>query len=136
MASRFMPLFCLAGLLGLPASLALACHIEIANVELSCTQYGIKVTAIGVPSTYLIRYSFNLASTTAEAPVTISNTIPITSQSGNFTESVTNPLSLAGNYNAHSLSGEVSLITNTGLMESTIPLTFSPVSLNCSPPAS
>jgi hypothetical protein len=130
-----MPLFCLAGLLALPASLALACHLETASVELSCTQYRIKVTAIGVPSTYSIRYTFNLASTTAEPPLTISNTIPITAQSGDFTESVTNPLSLAGVYNAQSLSGGVSLISNTGQTENTIQMMFSPMTLNCSPRA-
>ena len=135
MARRYMPLFCLAGLLALPASLALACHLETASVELSCTQYRIKVTAIGVPSTYSIRYTFNLASTTAEPPLTISNTIPITAQSGDFTESVTNPLSLAGVYNAQSLSGGVSLISNTGQTENTIQMMFSPMTLNCSPRA-
>jgi hypothetical protein len=113
----------------------LACHLETASVELSCTQYRIKVTAIGVPSTYSIRYTFNLASTTAEPPLTISNTIPVTAQSGDFTEDVTNPLSLAGIYNAQSLSGGASLISNTGQTENTIQMTFSPMTLNCSPPA-
>jgi hypothetical protein len=134
MASRYMPLFCLAGLLVLPTSLALACHLDMASVEIGCTQYRFKVTAVGVPSTYSIRYTFNLASNTAEAPLTISNTIPITDQSDDFTE--TNPLKLAGNYNAQSLSGDVSLITSTGETESTIPMTFSPIALNCSSPAS
>lgn len=135
MAHRYMPLFCLAGLLALPASLALACHLEIASVELSCTEYRIKVTAIQVPSSYSIRYTLNLASTTAESPLTISNTIPVTAQSGDFTESVTNPLSLTGVYNAKSLSGDVSLISNTGKTENTIQMKFSPMTLNCSPPA-
>jgi hypothetical protein len=130
-----MPLFCLAGLLALPASLALACHLEIASVELSCTQYRIKVTGIGVPSTYSIRYTFDLASITAERPLTISNTIPVTAQSDDFTASLTNPLSLTGVYNAQSLSGVASVITNTGQTESTILMTFSPTTLNCSPPA-
>jgi hypothetical protein len=132
MARKYMPLFCLAGLLALPASLALACHIEISSVELSCTQYRIKVTAIGVPSTYSIRYTFSLASTAAEPPLTISNTIPVT----DFAESVTNPLSLTGVYNAQSLSGSATLISNTGQTENTIPITFSPMTLNCSSPAS
>jgi hypothetical protein len=138
MASRYVPLFCLAGLLVLPTSLALACHLEMASVEISCTQYRFKVTGVGVPSTYSIRYTFNLASNTAEAPLTISNTIPITdqSQSDDFTESVTNPLSLAGNYNVQSLSGGASLITSTGQTQSTIPVTFSPIRLNCSSPVS
>jgi hypothetical protein len=43
-----MPLFCLAGLLVLPTSLALACHLEMASVEISCTQYRFKVTGVGV----------------------------------------------------------------------------------------
>jgi hypothetical protein len=137
MARRYMPLFCLAGLLALPASVALACHLETASVELSCTQYKIKVTATGVPSTYSMRYTFNLASITAEPPLTISNTIPVTAQSGDFTESVTSQLSLAGVYDAQSLSGGVvSLISNTGQTENTIPMTFSPMTLDCSrPPA-
>jgi len=135
MAKRYMPLF-LVGLLVLPTSLASACHLEMASVELSCTQYRFKVTGVGVPSTYSIRYTFNLASSSAEAPLTISNTIPVTDKSGNFTESVTNPLSLAGNYNGQSLSGGVSLITNTGQTESTIPMTVSPIMLDCARPAS
>ena len=135
MASRYVPLFGLAGLLVLPTSLALACHLEMASVEISCTQYRFKVTGVGVPPTYSIRYTFNLASNTAEAPLTISNTIPITDRSDD-TESVTNPLSLAGNYDAQSLSGSASLITSTGETESTIPVTFSPIKLNCSSPAS
>jgi hypothetical protein len=137
MARRYMPLVCLAGVLALPASVALACHLETATVELSCTQYKIEVTAIGVPSTYSIGYTFNLASATAEPPLTISNTIPVTDQSGDFTESVTNPLSLAGVYDAQSLSGGVvSLISDTGQTQSTIPMTLSPMTLNCSPPPS
>jgi hypothetical protein len=135
MANRYMPLF-LIGLLVLPTSPALACHLEMASVELSCAQYRFKVTGVGVPSTYSIRYTFNLASSPAEAPLTISNTIPVTDQSGNFTESVTNPLSLAGNYDGRSLSGGVSLITSTGQTESTIPMTVSPITLDCSRPAS
>jgi hypothetical protein len=135
MARKYIPLFCLAGLLAPPASLALACHIEISSVELSCTQYRITVTAIGVPSTYSIRYTLSLASTAAEPPLTISNTIPITAQSGDFTEIVTNPLSLTGVYDAKSLSGSASLISNTGQTENTIRITFSPKTLNCSPPA-
>lgn len=134
MASRLI-LFCLTGLLALPASIALACHLEMASVELSCTHYKFQVTGVGVPPTYSIRYTFNLASTNAQAPITVSNTIPVT-KDGNFIESVTNPLSLAGNYNAEPLSGGVSLITGTGETESTIPMTFSPAPLNCSSPSS
>ena len=133
MARRYMPIFYLAGLLAFPASVALACHLETASVELSCTQYRIKVTAIGVPSTYSIRYTFNLSSTTGEPPLTISDTIPVTHQSGDFTENVTNPLSLVGVYNGRSLSGSASLISNTGQTENTIQVKFSPTTLNCSP---
>jgi hypothetical protein len=135
MARRYTPLLCLAGLLAFPASLALACHLETASVELGCTQYRIKMTAVGVPSTYSIRYTLNLSPTTGGAPQTISNTIPVAAQSGDFTKSVENPLSLAGVYNAQSLSGSASLITNTGETESTIQMTFSPRTLNCSPGA-
>jgi len=135
MVSRLAP-FCLAGLFALPASLAWACHLEMASVELSCTHYKFKVTGVGVPSTYSIRYTFDLASSTAEAPLTISHTIPVTDPTGYFTESVTNSLSLAGKYDAKPLSGGVSLITSTGQTESTIPVTFSPAPLNCSTPAS
>jgi hypothetical protein len=135
MTRRYTPLFCLAGLLALPASIALACHLEMANVELGCTQYKIKMTAVGVPSTYSIRYTLNLSPTTGGAPQTISNTIPVGAQSGDFTKSVANPLSLAGVYNAQSLSGSASLITDTGQTESTIPMTFSARTLNCSPGA-
>ena len=135
MARKYMLLLCMAGLLAFPASLALACHLEIASVELGCTQYRIKVTAIGVPSTYSIRYTFNLPSTTGGPPLTISNTIPVTAQSGDFTDSVTGPLSLAGIYSAQSLTGSASLISNTGQTENTIQMTLSPPTLNCSPPA-
>lgn len=135
MASRYV-LFCLTGFLALPTSLALACHLEMASVELSCTHYKFQVTGVGVPPTYSIRYTFNLASTTAQAPITISHTIPVTAQGGNWTESVTNPLSLAGNYNAEPLSAGVSLITSSGQTESTIPMTLSPAPLNCTSPSS
>lgn len=135
MARRYTPLLCLAGLLAFPASLALACHLETASVELGCTQYRIKMTAVDVPSTYSIRYTLNLSSTAGGTPLTISNTIPVTAQSGDFTESVENPLSLAGSYNTKSLSGSASLITSTGQTESTIQMTFSPTTLNCSPGA-
>jgi hypothetical protein len=135
MTRRYTALFCLAGLIALPASLAWACHLETASVELGCTQYNIKMTAVGVPSTYSIRYTFNLSSTTGGPPLTISNTVPVTAKSGDFTESVTNPLSLAGVYNAKSLSGSASLITENGQTESTIEMRFSPTTLNCSPPA-
>ena len=132
MARKYMPVFCLAGLLAFSASLALACHLDVASVELGCTQYRIKLTAVGVPSTYSIRYTFNLSSTTGGPPLTISNTIPVTAQSGDFTESVTNPLSLTGIYNAQSLSGSASLISNTGQTENTIQMKFLPTMLNCS----
>lgn len=135
MARKYMLLLGLGGLLTFPASLALACHLGMATVELECTQYKINVIGVGVPSTYTIRYTFNLASTTGGSPLTISNTIPVTAQSGDFKDSVTNPLSLAGVYNAQSVSGSASLISNTGQTESTIELTFSPAALNCSPPA-
>jgi hypothetical protein len=135
MARKYMLLLCVAGPLAFPASLALACHLDLASVELGCTEYRIKVTAIGVPPTYSIRYTFNLPSTTGGPLLTISNTIPVTAQSGNFTDSVTSPLSLAGIYNAQSLSGSASLISNAGQTENTIPITFSPTTLNCSPPA-
>jgi hypothetical protein len=135
MTRKYMPAFCLAGLLAFSASLALACHLDIASVELGCTQYRIKLAAIGVPSNYSIRYTFNLSATNGGTPLTISNTIPLTAQSGDFTESATNPLSLTGSYNAQSLSGSASLISNTGQTENTIPMTFSPTTLNCSPGA-
>ena len=135
MARKYMPVFCFAGLLACSASLAWACHLDMASVELGCTQYKIKLTAIGVPSTYSIRYTFNLSSTTGAPPLTISNTIPVTAQSGDFTESVTNPLSLTGTYNAQALSGSASLISNTGQTENTIQMKFSPTTLNCSPGA-
>jgi hypothetical protein len=135
MARKYMVLLCLAGVLAFPASLALACHLAMASVELDCTQYSIKVTGIGVPATYSIRYTFNLTSTNGGPPLTISNTIPVSAQSYDFTDSVTNPLSLAGIYNAQSFSGSASLISNTGQTESTIPMSFSRTTLNCSPPA-
>jgi len=135
MARKHMLLLCVAGLLAFPASLALACHLDRVSVELGCTQYNIKVTTIGVPSTYSIRYTFNLSSTIGGPPLTISNTIPVTAQSGDLTDSVTGPLSLVGIYNAQSLSGSASLISNTGQTENTIEMTFSPTTLNCSPPA-
>jgi len=134
MARRYMPLFCLTGLLAFPVSLAWACHLEVASVELSCTQYKIKVTAVGVPSDYSIRYTFNLPSTNGGPPLTISNTVPVT-LSGDFTASVAHPLSLAGSYNAQSASGSASVITNTGQTENTIQMTVLPATLNCSPGA-
>jgi hypothetical protein len=135
MVRKYMLSLCVAGLLAFPASLALACHLHTASVEVGCTQYKINVTAIGVSSSYSIRYTFILSPTTGGSPLTISSTIPITAQSGDFTDSVTNPLSLVGNYNAQLLSGSASLVANNGKTENTIQMTFSPTTLNCSPPA-
>jgi len=134
MARRYTPLLFVAGLLAFPASLALACHLETASVELGCTQYKITVSGIDVPSTYSVRYTINLFSKTGGPPLTISNTFPF-AQAGDFTESVTNPLSLEGIYNAQSFSGSASLISNTGHTENTVQMRFSPATLNCSPPA-
>jgi len=134
MARKYISAFCLAGLLACSASLALACHLDVASVELGCTQYKIKLTAVGVPSNYSIRYTFNLSSSTG-APLTISNTIPVTAQSGDFTETVTNPISLTGSYNPQSFSGSASVISNTGQTENTIQITFAPTTLNCAPGA-
>ncbi len=67
------------------------------------------MTAVGVPHTYSIRYTFNLSSTTGGPPLTISETIPVTSHSGDSTDSVRNSLTLLGNYNAQSFSGSASL---------------------------
>ena len=95
----------------------------------------INVTVIGASPTYSIRYTFKLSSTTGGPPLTISSTIPVTAQSGDFTDSVTNPLSLVGNYNVQSLSGSAYLISNEGRTENTVEVKFLPTTLNCSPPA-
>src|SRR5215831_6490193 len=141
MARKYMQSLCLAALLAFPASLALANHIDSATVALACTQYGIKVTAsdLAPGDSYSIRYTFILSSTTGGPPLTISNTVPVTkplSSVGNynFTDSVTNSLSLVGNYNVQSPSGSASLLSNNQTVN-TIPITFSPTTLNCSPPA-
>jgi hypothetical protein len=140
-ARKYMQSLCLAALLAFPASLALANHIDSATVALACTQYGIKVTAsdLAPGDSYSIRYTFILSSTTGGPPLTISNTVPVTkplSSVGNynFTDSVTNSLSLVGNYNVQSPSGSASLLSNNQTAN-TIPITFSPTTLNCSPPA-
>jgi hypothetical protein len=83
---------------------------------------------------HLLDPTVNLSSKTGGPPLTISNTVPV-AQSGDFTQGVTNPLSLEGIYNAQSLSGSASLISDTGQMENTLQMRFSPTTLNCSPPA-
>jgi len=135
MARKYILPLCVAGLFAFPASVALSCHLHSASVELGCTQYKINVTAIGVSPTHSIQYTFILSSITGGAPLKISNTIPVTGQSADFANSVIYPLTLVGSYNAQSLSGSASLISNTGQTENTMQLTFSPTTLNCSPPA-
>jgi hypothetical protein len=127
---------CLAGFLAYPASLALANHVDSASIALACTQYGISVTAtdLSAHDSYSIRYTFVLTSMAGGPPLTISNTIPVPAKSETFTNSVTLPLSLAGNYNVQSPSGSASLISN-GETANTVDITFSPTTLNCAPPA-
>ena len=134
MARKYMLSLCLSGLLVLPASLALACHLEKVSVELSCTQYKFRVTAVGVSHAHTIRYTFVAAPTTGGPPLTISKTIPVNAPSGDFTESVTNSLTLVGSYDAQSFSGSASLISDSGHTESTKEMTLSPAALNCAPP--
>jgi hypothetical protein len=141
MVRKYMQSLCLAGFLAFPASLALANHIDSAAVALACTQYSIKVTAADLApgDSYSIRYTFILSSSTGGPPLTISNTIPVTNRLSsvgnyNFTDSVTNSLSLVGNYDVQLPSGSASLVSNNETAN-TIQITFSPTTLNCSPPA-
>lgn len=136
MARKHILSLCLSGLMVLPASLALACHLEQVSLELSCTQYKFKVTAVGVAHSHAIKYTFVVSPTAGGPPLTISNTIPVNAPSGDFAESVTNSLSLIGSYDPRSFSGSASLVSETGHTESTKPMTLSPASLNCAPPAS
>ena len=120
----------------LPATLALACHLERVSVELSCTQYKFKVTAVGVSHSHSIRYTFVVSPIAGGPPLKISNTIPVNAPSGDFTEIVTNSITLMGSYDAHSFFGSASLISETGQTESTKEMTLSPAALNCAAPAS
>ena len=134
MVRKYLQSLCLAGFLTFPASLALANHIDSASVALACTQYRINLTASDLSPTasYSIQYTFTLSSTTGRPPLTISNTIPVTAQSTTFTDSVTNPLSLIDNYNIQ--SGSASFVSSDAQTQNTIQITFSPTTLNCSPP--
>jgi hypothetical protein len=127
---------CLAGFLACPASLALANHVDTAEVALACTQYGIKVKSGDLASnaTYSVRYSFVLVSASGGPPITISNTVPIASTSDVFTDTVAMPLPLSGEYGVKSPSGSASLLQN-GEMANTVDITFSPTTLNCAPPS-
>lgn len=135
MIRKYMLSLCLAGALAFPASLVLACHLETASVELSCTQYKIMVKAVGATPTHTIHYTFIAPSTAGGPPLTISNTISVTPHSGDFTDSVTKSLSLAGNYDTRSLSGSASIISSSGQTENTINMTFPSMTLNCAPPS-
>lgn len=130
---KYMLPLCLAGALAFPASLALACHLEKVSIELSCSQYKIMVKAVGATPTHTIHYTFVAPSNTGGPPLTISSTIPVTPHSGDFTDSVTKSLSLVGNYDARSLSGSASIISNSGKTENSINMTFPSTTLNCAP---
>lgn len=134
MARKYIAPLCLGGLMVLPASIALACHLERVSLELSCTQYTFKVAAVGVSHPHSIRYTFAVSPTTGGPPVMISKTIPVNSPSGLFNETVTNPLSLVGSYDAQSFSGTASLLSESGHTEGTMELKLSPATLHCAPP--
>lgn len=133
MARKYRISLCLGGLMVLPASLALACHLEKLSMDVSCTQYKIQVTGVGVPQSYSIKYTFVAASNAGGLPFTISKTVPVTSQTGDFTENVTGLLKLVGGYDAKSISGSAALITASGATEGTPEIVLAPVSLNCAP---
>jgi|LNFM01.1.fsa_nt_gb hypothetical protein len=134
MARQHIAALGLSGLLILPATLAFACHLERVSLELSCTQYKLNVKAVGVSHPHSIRYTFAVSPTSGGPTVTISKTIPVSAPSGEFTESVINPLTLVGSYDAQSFAGSASLISESGQTESTQELMLSPVTLNCAPP--
>lgn len=134
MARRYMLALCLSSLMALPASLASACHLERISLELSCTQYKLQVAAVGVSHSHAIRYSFAVTPTTGGAPVTVSKTIPVNAPSGNFTEIVTNPITLVGSFDAKSFSGSATLLSESGNPEGTQEIKLSPAVLNCSTP--
>ena len=134
MARRYMLSLCLSGLLLLPASLALACHLERVSIDLSCTQYKFAATAVGAPHKHSIRYNFVLTPANGGTPITVSRTIPVNGASDTSMESVTGSLNLAGTYGAQSFSGTASLISDTGDTENTVAITLSPKTLNCSQP--
>ena len=136
MERKWLLSVCVAGLVAFPASLALACHLHSASVEVSCTQYKIDVTAIGVTPTHSIRYTFEVPSSSGAPALTISKTIPLTDRSGDIVDSLTNPISLVGSYDAKLLTGKASMVSSSGHTENTVDLTFSPSTLNCERPAS
>lgn len=123
----------LSGLLVLPASLAFACHLERVSLELSCTQYKFTATAVNLPHQHSIKYSFVINPKAGGAPQTISKIIPVSATSGFSTESVTEALTLVGDYGAQSISGSASLLSGSGDAENTVEITVSPVTLNCPP---
>jgi hypothetical protein len=136
MIAKSLGVCCVAGLLGLFATPTPAYELSSpVNVALACTQYTIDVTAGDLVPTvsYQIEYTFTLSSTTGGPPLTISGTIPFTAQSTTFSDEVTKPLSLTDNYIAS--SGSASLAFSNGQIINTVPsITFSPASVNCSPP--
>jgi hypothetical protein len=133
MARKYRMSLCLGGLMVLPASLALACHLEKLSMDVSCTQYKIQVAGVGVPQGYSIKYTFVAAPNAGGLPFTISKTVPVSATTSDFTESVTGLLKLVGGYDAKSISGSAVLITASGATEGTPEIALSPVALNCAP---
>jgi hypothetical protein len=135
MARKRMLSLCLAGAFALPASVALACHLHSASVEIGCTQYKINVVGIGVSPSHVIKYTLNVPSSDGGQPVTISNTVSLTGRAGDITEVVSNPLTLSGKYDVRALSGKASIV-NGSHVENTVDVTAAPTSLNCDRPGS
>lgn len=121
----------LSGLLVLPASAALACHLETVSLELSCTQYKLNVSAVNLQHSHSINYNFVVTPTNGGSPISISQSVALKTPSGSFSESVSNSLKLVGNFDAKSFSGSASLISETGAIEHTKEMTLSPVALSC-----
>lgn len=135
MARKRILLLCLAGAFALPASVALACHLHSASVEIGCTQYKISVVGIGVTPSHTIRYTLNVPSSDGGQPLTISNTVSMKGRNGDITEIVTNTLALSGKYDVRSLSGKASIV-NGSHVENTVDVTSAPTALNCDRPGS
>ena len=109
---------------------ALANHISTANVTANCTSYTLTATGGALNQTASYSVSYTITLTPASGPaIVITDSFPVTADAaGNFSASVTHPLSgLNGTY---SLSGSASLLAN-GVVKNTVGILFSPVTLTC-----
>lgn len=112
------------------ATPALANHISTASVTATCTSYTLTASGgeLTQTDTFSVKYTITLTPTTGPV-ITITNTFPVKPDAaGNFTASVTNPLS--GLNGVYTLSGSATLLEN-GVPRNTVAISFTPVTLTC-----